>query len=442
MRVNKKLVLSLIAAGILTTGTALANPFDDVPKGHWAYDAVQKLADAGIADGYNDNTFRGDRPMTRYEMAQVVGRAISHEKMANQEQKALIDKLSAEYSEELNSLGIRVNNLEKQTAGVKDLKISHWFQTENTYGNTTAKANDSMHEYELEYRMTFEKQISDKLSILHQLETKTYWDDFSAQNNNNFGRAYNNGNQESVFTRLAYVTYKPDTKNTLNFGKEAVWLAGGFLGDDYLRAVDYTTKLDDKTSLQMIHGRYETNANWPGLQATVDAGGNVNFSRSTQDTQINYVAINSKLGTVDVGAHYLTGNHALASNKETKILAVTAGANLGDSGVNLSGGFGRNSEADKDNEMYKLQLYKKLNKTDVFLQYWKQEANIDLPIENGNHTTFWGDEYNNFGHKGYRLILGHPVSTNCYAEAWYGDYKNLKSDEKGQKFGWDLTFSY
>lgn len=72
-----------IAAGFLCTmmlsGTALANPFDDVPKDHWAYDAVRQLADDGIIDGCGDTLFHGDRPMMRYEMAALVGRAISRE---------------------------------------------------------------------------------------------------------------------------------------------------------------------------------------------------------------------------------------------------------------------------------------------------------------------------------------------------------------------------
>lgn len=47
------------------------------------------------------------------------------------------------------------------------LKISHWIQTENTYGDTTAKTNDKAHEYELEYRLTAEMQISPKLGGTH-----------------------------------------------------------------------------------------------------------------------------------------------------------------------------------------------------------------------------------------------------------------------------------
>ena len=167
-----------IAAGFLCTimlsGTALANPFDDVPKDHWAYDAVRQLADDGIIDGWGDNLFHGDWPMMRYEMAALVGRAISREKLGSPADQDAIRKLSGEFSDELTALGVRVQTVEQETSGVRNLKISHWFQTENTYGDTTAAGKDKAHEYELEYRLTAEKQISPKLSATMQIETQTY----------------------------------------------------------------------------------------------------------------------------------------------------------------------------------------------------------------------------------------------------------------------------
>lgn len=408
MKLNKKVLASVIAAGILTTGTALANPFDDVPKGHWAYDAVQSLADQGIVDGFGDGTYRGDKLMTRYEMAQIVARAISVNKgNAN----PTLDKLSAEYADELSSLGVKVDNLEKSTAGVKDLKISHWFQTENTYGDTFA---GDAHEYELEYRLTAEKQVSEKLGMLMQMETKTYWD----QSHWNSDKS-----ADSVYTRLAYLTYKPDEKTTVIAGKNAYWLAGGLLGDDYVSGVYMNTKLGEKTSLQLLHGRYD---------------------EYSKDNQINYAGLDTKFGVVDFGAHYLTGQGGLTyGNNEANIWAVTAGVELG-GGYNLALGYAENTEQDDDNTLTKVQLYKKLGKVDTFLQYWKQEGDYNAPIENGNHMAWWGDQYGNAGVEGFRLILGYPVSANCYAEAWYGDYDTTANgiDESAKKYGWALTFSY
>ena len=49
--------------------------------------------------------------MTRYEMAQIVAKAMA--KGAN------VDKLAAEFADELDSLGVRVANLEKKADNVK-----------------------------------------------------------------------------------------------------------------------------------------------------------------------------------------------------------------------------------------------------------------------------------------------------------------------------------
>ena len=69
---KKSLVFAMaMALGVSATAFA-ANPFSDVPAGHWAYAAVAKLAAAGIVDGYPDGTYKGDRTMTRYEMAQIM----------------------------------------------------------------------------------------------------------------------------------------------------------------------------------------------------------------------------------------------------------------------------------------------------------------------------------------------------------------------------------
>ena len=108
---KKSLVLAMAMALGVTASAYAANPFSDVPAGHWAYDAVNKLAAEGVVDGYLDGTYGGDKLMTRYEMAQIVAKAMA--KGAN------VDKLAAEFADELDSLGVRVANLEKKTDNVK-----------------------------------------------------------------------------------------------------------------------------------------------------------------------------------------------------------------------------------------------------------------------------------------------------------------------------------
>lgn len=52
--------------------------FQDVPTVHWAYSAVMQLAKDGILTGYSDQSFQGDKTITRYEMAQIVANARTH----------------------------------------------------------------------------------------------------------------------------------------------------------------------------------------------------------------------------------------------------------------------------------------------------------------------------------------------------------------------------
>ena len=93
----KKTLLTACTAGLVagatTTAFAAANPFSDVPEGHWAYDAVSQLAADGVIDGYGDTTFQGNKNITRYEMAQMVARAMA-KKDVSAADKATLDKLA------------------------------------------------------------------------------------------------------------------------------------------------------------------------------------------------------------------------------------------------------------------------------------------------------------------------------------------------------------
>lgn len=81
----------LAAAGLLALAAAPAlaqgqqnqpqtpvPPFVDVPKSHWAFQAVEDLRLKGIIRGYPDGSFRGKRTLTRYEAADALDRAAGH----------------------------------------------------------------------------------------------------------------------------------------------------------------------------------------------------------------------------------------------------------------------------------------------------------------------------------------------------------------------------
>ncbi len=117
---KKPIILFTILLIVSITGTAVAaTDFSDVSTKHWAYDAVSQLHQAGLVDGYSDSTFRGDKPLTRYEFAVLIARGLGNYTKANAQQKVLLDKLSAEFAAELNNIGVRLNRLEKNQPNLK-----------------------------------------------------------------------------------------------------------------------------------------------------------------------------------------------------------------------------------------------------------------------------------------------------------------------------------
>lgn len=145
-------ITSALVIGAASTTFAAANPFSDVPADHWAFDAVATLAQEGVIEGYGDNTFNGDAHITRYEMAQMVAKAMAKDGLSA-ESKAMVERLAAEFADELDNLGVRVANLEKRVDNVKFngmLRILHEHQDniadDITKGRlrleTTAKVNE------------------------------------------------------------------------------------------------------------------------------------------------------------------------------------------------------------------------------------------------------------------------------------------------------------
>lgn len=115
-----KKILALAAVAALTAGVSAyaANPFSDVTPDDWAYQAVVDLSEQGVVIGYPDGTFRGERNITRFEMAQIIARMLANEDQMNAEQRAMLDKLAGEYADELSNLGVRVSNLEKKVGNL------------------------------------------------------------------------------------------------------------------------------------------------------------------------------------------------------------------------------------------------------------------------------------------------------------------------------------
>ena len=174
---KKSLVLAMAMALGVTASAYAANPFSDVPAGHWAYDSIAKLAAAGVIEGYGDATFGGDKLMTRYEMAQIVAKAMA--KGAN------VDKLAAEFTDELDNLGVRVANLENKADNVKITgQVRARYHSHDVGGDTG----------DLRSRLWITGQINDDWSYTGMIQNlQTFSSSNSGEEETEFKRAYVEG---------------------------------------------------------------------------------------------------------------------------------------------------------------------------------------------------------------------------------------------------------
>jgi hypothetical protein len=137
---SKVLGLLLVIAVLALAVPALAqSPFSDVPMDHWAYQAVDTLTKAGLIEGYPDGTFKGNQPMTRYEFAMLIARAMQSKALQGPagpcgpagsqgmgggagltpEQCALLERLKNEFMPELKQLRNDLNDLESRVADLE-----------------------------------------------------------------------------------------------------------------------------------------------------------------------------------------------------------------------------------------------------------------------------------------------------------------------------------
>jgi len=125
------IMAAVVVLVAFATPVFAADPFSDVPANHWAYDAVTQLSSREVVGGYPDNTFRGQQPVTRYEMASLLFRALGRidETQASKEDLELIKKLVAEFQEELAALGRKPTTSAPSAGSMGGWKVSGWLRT-------------------------------------------------------------------------------------------------------------------------------------------------------------------------------------------------------------------------------------------------------------------------------------------------------------------------
>ena len=169
-----KKILALAAVAALTAGVSAyaANPFSDVTPDDWAFQAVSDLSVQGVVEGYPDGSFKGERNMTRYELAQIIARLMAKEDQLNAEQQATLDKLAGEYADELANLGVRVANLEKKVGNISwsgDARMQYQHAlAENSRTEHADSWNGRM-------RINVEGQVNDQVTVNGRFVTNMYF---------------------------------------------------------------------------------------------------------------------------------------------------------------------------------------------------------------------------------------------------------------------------
>ena len=206
----KKHLAVLAATAVLgVTSAFAANPFSDVTPQDWAYQAVAQLASQGIVNGYPDGTFQGQNNITRYEMAQMVAKALVRQDRVDAEQNAIINRLANEFSAELNNLGVRVATLENKVGNFKftgDARLRYTGSDDASKSNFTYRG-----------RVKFEATVNDNTKAVVRL-----------MGSKEFGAA---GNPNTAIDRV-YVQHNFGKYATVTAGRQDLTVGAGLAYDD------------------------------------------------------------------------------------------------------------------------------------------------------------------------------------------------------------------
>lgn len=222
MKLNRK---AIVAAAIIASAASFSAPsafaagadsFSDVPKDHWAYEALDYLAKEGVVDGYTDGTFEGNRTMSRYEMAAIVYKACQNENISIGG-RAVLDKLRAEYDAEIKQLNTRVDKVEKDVEDIKKFGVHGFFRAQyDVDANKGGNANDNK-------RFLMELQgfykVNDNWTARYQQEYNARYCD-NSQNTDANTMSSSNGVQRLWVEGVA------DNGNWVNIGR--AWRGLGF----------------------------------------------------------------------------------------------------------------------------------------------------------------------------------------------------------------------
>ncbi len=296
-----KKILAMAAVAALAAGASAyaANPFSDVSTSDWAYQAVADLSDQGIVEGYPDGTFKGQTNITRYEMAQIVARLMAKEDQYNAEQRATIDKLAAEYADELDSLGVRVSNLEKKVGNISWSGDARMRYQSNDNG-TDEGWNGRL-------RINMKGQVNDSTTVNARLSTDTV--DWKGDDDGDVGMEVMNVKHDFGAWDVTLGRYG------VSFGNQGGWLYGSSWGFDGAQIAAQFGKVD----LAVGYGQFNPSRSPKSIVGNA-AGEYVSGAVLNQDSF--YAKANADFDAFDLYATYYTNTETKNSGADYDIWGV------------------------------------------------------------------------------------------------------------------------
>ena len=402
---KKQFAAIFAATAVLGVTTAFAaNPFSDVTPDSWAYQAVSQLAAAGIVNGYPDGTFKGQNDITRYEMAQMVAKAMANQDRANAEQQAMINRLADEFSNELNNLGVRVARLEDRVGNVK------------VTGDARLRYRDAEHadsKFDARARVQFNAKVNDRTDAVVRVTSGNF----------ELGDSTTNGNANATIDR-AYVNHKFGERVSLKAGRFNQVIGNGLAFDGTFDGAQLNAG-NDKIQAQAAYG-YMVSGEAAGL--TKD-----------QNVTNTYLGLNGKVGKhTMVGGFYDRVNQD-STNGYKNIYGFNANANFDK--VWVGGEWLKDSHVD-DSQAWTAGLgygnynIAKKGSWDVKGQYFNAKANAPIVDTTYNHIYPTNA-------KGWMASVNYALQNNVGLSANYGfDWKDQSGADLSDFYRADLNYKF
>ena len=354
----KKTVVAALAAafvaGATSTTFAAANPFSDVPQGHWAYQSVAKLAAEGVVEGYGDGTYRGDRNITRYEMAQMVAKAMA--KNPTGATKAELDRLAAEFRDELDALGVRVSELEKYADKVVWTgKLEYTYErTRTDPANTGHKTKETSNGYV--FRFEPKATVNDHWTVNARIDAEGDMKD-DTTTNFNLVRGWAEGDYDKFNIKVGKFEFCPEPEFGLMWDTE---ISGGSLeyGSKWKFNALGGRLSDDKVGGGLFGENYSENdpSSVVGVRIDYDQG-EKGFFGGAGWYMVKDDDFKNAVDEID-GEEITVPNYAYSKNGKTdkaNIWTVNLGYKFNEL-LSLKGAYAQNTKADYENKSWHAEL--------------------------------------------------------------------------------------